>query len=405
MNCRHCKIPLKYTFLDLGYAPHSNAYLRKEDLNNPEVYFPLKIKVCDKCWLVQTEDCSDAVALFTPDYAYFSSASKFWLSHAKKYSTKIIKNLNLNKDSFVVELASNDGYLLKNFLKKKIPCLGIEPTKSTANAAEKLDIPVIKKFFSNDLAKQLILEGRKADLIIGNNVYAHVPDINDFTKGIKTLLKKGGTVTLEFPHLMNLIDKSQFDTIYHEHFSYLSLHTVIKIFKSVGLKVWDVEKIPTHGGSLRLYGCHLADNRNIKRSVSLLLKDEIDRNLQKIKTYLYFQNKVDNIKNKFLSFLIKQKNKGKNIVAYGAAAKGNTLLNYAGIKSDLISIVFDGSISKQGKYMPGSHIPILDPINLKKINPDCILILPWNIEKEIKKAVRSYSSKKMNIVSLNNFKK
>jgi SAM-dependent methyltransferase len=405
MNCRHCKSPLKHTFLDLGNAPHSNAYLRKEDLSNPEVFFPLKIKVCDKCWLVQTEDHSAADTLFTPDYAYFSSTSSFWLSHAKKYSSKIIKNLNLNKRSFVIELASNDGYLLKNFLKKKIPCLGIEPTKSTADAAEKLNIPVIKKFFTNDLAKQLTVEGRQADLIIGNNVYAHVPDINDFTKGIKTLLKKGGTVTLEFPHLMNLIDRYQFDTVYHEHFSYLSLYTVSKIFASVGLQIWDVEKIPTHGGSLRLYGCHIDDDRIIKKNVNLLLNEEINSNLQKLETYLCFQNKIDKIKNKFLSFLIKQKNNGKNIVAYGAAAKGNTLLNYAGIKLDLISVVFDGAVSKQGKYMPGSHIPIEDPINLKNIDPDCILILPWNIDKEIKKVIKTYCLKNMNIISINNFKK
>ena len=264
MNCRHCQTPLKYTFLDLGCAPPSNSYLTEEDLNRPEVYLPLKIKVCNQCWLVQTEDYIEAESLFTSDYSYFSSTSNSFLLHAKNFTDKIIKDYSLNEMSFVIEIASNDGYLLKNFIQKNIPCLGIEPTKSTAEAAEKLNIPVIRKFFSEALGKELASEGKQADIIIGNNVYAHVPDINDFTKGLKAALKPGGIITLEFPHLMRLIEQTQFDTIYHEHFSYLSLYTVSRIFSHVGLRVWHVEEISTHGGSLRVYGCHQNDKRETR---------------------------------------------------------------------------------------------------------------------------------------------
>ena len=404
MNCRHCKMFLKYTFLDLGYAPPSNAYLSKKDLNHPEFFFPLRIKVCHQCWLVQTEDYADANYLFTPDYAYFSSTSSSWVLHAKNFSKKIIKDLGLNGTSNVIEIASNDGYLLKNFLNANIPCLGIEPTVSTAEAAEKLGIPVIKKFFSEALGRQLASKRKQADLIIGNNVYAHVPDINDFTKGLKALLKPEGSITLEFPHLMCLIQKSQFDTIYHEHFSYLSLHTVSSIFTSAGLRIYNVEKISTHGGSLRIYGCHENAKHKKNKSVDILIEEEITCQLQTLDTYLHFQLKVDKIKNKFISFLIEQKLSGKKVVAYGAAAKGNTLLNYAGIKPDLIPVVFDGSKSKQGQFMPGSHIPIEDPKNIKDLNPDCIVILPWNICKEINDKIDSIFSKKRLIISINKFK-
>ena len=395
---------LKYTFLDLGYAPPSNAYLSKKDLNHPEVFFPLKIKVCDQCWLVQTVDYADANSLFTPDYAYFSSTSSSWLLHAKNFSKKIIKDLGLNGTSNVIEVASNDGYLLKNFLNANIPCLGIEPTDSTAEAAEKLGVPVIRKFFGEALGRQLASKGKQADLIIGNNVYAHVPDINDFTKGLKALLKPEGSITLEFPHLMCLIQQTQFDTIYHEHFSYLSLHTVSSIFASSGLRIYNVEKISTHGGSLRIYGCHENAKHKKNKTVDILIEEEITCQLQTLDTYLHFQLKVDKIKNKFISFLIEQKLSGKKVVAYGAAAKGNTLLNYAGIKPDLISVVFDGSKSKQGQFMPGSHIPIEDPKNIKDLNPDCIVILPWNICKEIKDKIDSIFSKKKLIISINKFK-
>ena len=384
MNCRHCMTKLKHTFLDLGYAPPSNAYLSKKDLNYPEVYLPLKIKVCNQCWLVQTEDYIDAEKLFTSEYDYFSSTSKSWLLHAHDYSNKIIKDLGLDNMSYVIEVASNDGYLLKNFIEKNIPCLGIEPTLNTAKAAERLKIPVIKNFFGEILGKQLADEGKQADLIIGNNVYAHVPDINDFTKGLKAVLKPGGTITLEFPHLMCLIEKTQFDTIYHEHFSYLSLHTVSRIFSSVGLRVWQVEEISTHGGSLRVYGCHQDDKREVGQSVDKLLKEETNRGLLKLETYMNFTDRVNKIKDDLLSFLIQQKNSGNKVVAYGAAAKGNTLLNYAGVKSDLIPFVYDAAKSKQGKFMPGSHIPILSPEFLSKNNPDFLLILPWNIVDEVK---------------------
>lgn len=399
MNCRHCHTPLKHTFLDLGYAPPSNAYLSEENLLRPEVYLPLKIKVCTECWLVQTEDYADAKSLFTSDYAYFTSASSSFLMHAKNYSKKIIEDLNLNESSNVIEVASNDGYLLKHFIDKKIPCLGIEPTKSTADAAEKLNIPVIREFFGEDLGKQLASQGKQADLVIGNNVYAHVPDINDFSKGLKAVLKATGTITLEFPHLMRLIEKTQFDTMYHEHFSYLSLYAVSRIFSSVGLRVWDVEEISVHGGSLRVYGCHHDDKRETSQSVDEILKKEFNRGLLELDTYMNFADRVNKIKDDLLSFLIEQKRCGNKVVAYGAAAKGNTLLNYAGVKADLIPCVYDSSKSKQGKFMPGSHIPILPSEDLAKNELDYILILPWNISEEVKLQNASLTKKGIKFVT------
>lgn len=384
MKCRHCGTSLKHTFLDLGYAPPSNAYLTKDDLNRPEIYYPLKIKVCDQCWLVQTEDYADAEALFTSEYAYFSSTSTGWLKHAKQYADKIIEKLSLNSDSNVIEVASNDGYLLKNFVAAGIPCLGIEPTDSTATAAEQLGIPVLREFFGEALGKRLAAEGKQADLIAGNNVYAHVPDINDFTRGLKAALKPNGTITLEFPHLMRLIDNTQFDTVYHEHFSYLSLYTVERIFKAAGLCIWDVEELPTHGGSLRVYGCHVEDARQIKPSVTAILVEEVRRGLQNLVTYRNFQAKADRVKNDLLAFLIEQSRAGKKVAAYGAAAKGNTLLNYAGIKIDLLPFVCDASAAKQGKFMPGSHIPILTLNALDEQRLDYLVILPWNIAAEVK---------------------
>lgn len=384
MNCRHCDSSLEHTFLDLGFAPPSNAYLNASDLKCPELYFPLKIKVCDHCWLVQTEDYAEADTLFTAEYAYFSSTSSSWLTHAKSYAEKMIAELSLTSTSHVIEVASNDGYLLKNFLIAGIPCLGIEPTDSTADVAEQLGIPVLRKFFSKALGKQLAHEGKQADLIAGNNVYAHVPDINDFTMGLKAALKQGGTITLEFPHLMCLIEQAQFDTVYHEHFSYLSLYTVSRIFASVGLRIWDVEELATHGGSLRVYGCHGDDARETRDSVSALLDEEVGRGLQRLGTYLEFQPRADKIKNDLLAFLIEQKRQGKKVAAYGAAAKGNTLLNYAGVKPDLLSFVCDAATAKQGKFMPGSHIPILQPERLLELKPDFVIILPWNIAEEVK---------------------
>lgn len=383
MTCRHCKSPLTHTFLDLGHAPPSNAYLTSADLDRPEIYFPLKIKVCDHCWLVQTQDTADADALFTPDYAYFSSTSSSWLAHAAQYCQKMTEELSLSRDSFVIEIASNDGYLLRNFVTAGVPCLGIEPTASTAQAAEALGIPVLREFFGEALGKQLAAQGKQADLIAGNNVYAHVPDINDFTKGVKAALKPGGTLTLEFPHLMQLIEHNQFDTVYHEHFSYLSLHTVSKIFASAGLRVWRVEELTTHGGSLRVYGCHCDDPRHPEPSVMALLHREQACGLQALKTYLEFQPRANKIKDDLLSFLIEQKRAGKRVAAYGAAAKGNTLLNYAGVKPDLLPFVCDAAAAKQGKFMPGSHISILSPSALQEHRPDFVLILPWNLKDEI----------------------
>jgi SAM-dependent methyltransferase len=384
VKCRHCDSPLEHIFLDLGFAPPSNAYLTDADLSRPEKYYPLKIKVCDQCWLVQTEDYTQADELFSSNYAYFSSTSTGWLIHAASYAEKMTGRLKLTKDSLVIEVASNDGYLLKNFVAAGIPCLGIEPTGSTAAAAEKLGIPVLREFFGEQLGKQLATSAKQADLIAGNNVYAHVPDINDFTRGLKAALKPGGTITLEFPHLMRLIEHTQFDTVYHEHFSYLSLYTVERIFKAAGLRVWDIEELPTHGGSLRVYGCHAEDGREITPVVSAVLAEEAQRGLQTLATYQYFQAKANRVKDDLLAFLIEQKRTGKKVAAYGAAAKGNTLLNYAGVKPDLLSFVCDAAGAKQGKFMPGSHIPILAPAALDENRPDFLVILPWNIATEVK---------------------
>ena len=383
MNCRHCQKILTHTFLDLGFAPPSNAYLTKEELSKPEKYYPLKVLVCEHCWLVQTEDYAEANELFSPDYAYFSSTSSSWLNHAARYTDKMTETLGLNKESMVIEVASNDGYLLKNFVKAGIPCLGIEPTASTAASAEKQGVPVLREFFGEVLANQLAAEGKQADLIAGNNVYAHVPDINDFTKGLKAALKAGGTITLEFPHLMRLIEFNQFDTVYHEHFSYLSLSAVDSIFQEAGLRIWNVEQLSTHGGSLRVFGCHDDDLRVTKQVVTTLMQKESECGLQQLQTYLKFQPRADQIKNDLLAFLIEQKHNGKEVCAYGAAAKGNTLLNYAGVKPDLLPIIYDAAPAKQNKYMPGSHIPIFNPDKIKEEMPDYILILPWNIADEV----------------------
>ena len=383
MKCRHCNAALEHVFLDLGYAPPSNAYLSEHDLRAPETTFPLKLYVCDRCWLVQTIDYAEADELFSGDYAYFSSTSRSWLDHATRYTQMITQRLELTKDSFVIEVASNDGYLLKNFVAAGIPCLGVEPTASTADAAEQIGVSVLREFFGVATATSLAETGRSADLICGNNVYAHVPDINDFTQGLRIALKDGGTVTLEFPHLMRLIDQNQFDTVYHEHFSYLSLTAVSRIFGEAGLRVFDVEELPTHGGSLRVYGCHAGDSRGTEAGVPAMLDREKAFGLQDLRVYEEFQKKADKVKNDFLSFLIDQKRAGKSVAAYGAAAKGNTLMNYAGLKGDLIDFVCDAAPSKQNKFMPGSHIPILPPSELVAHKPDWVVILPWNIADEV----------------------
>jgi SAM-dependent methyltransferase len=389
MKCRHCGQELAHTFLDLGTAPPSNAYLSADELNRPELYYPLKVKVCEQCWLVQTEDYAQADELFTSDYAYFSSTSASWLRHAEQYTQDMIARLNLGKDSLVVELACNDGYLLKNFVAADMPCLGIEPTDATASAAEQLGVPVLREFFGEQTALRLVAQDRQADLLIGNNVYAHVPDINDFTRGLKAMLKPGGTITLEFPHLLRLIEQNQFDTVYHEHFSYLSLGTVSRIFQTVGLRVWHVEQLTTHGGSLRVFGCHNDDQRENTIVLDALLKEEEKNGLQDLAAYQGFQVRANRVKNDLLAFLLEQKRAGKKVAAYGAAAKGNTLLNYAGVRPDLLPFVCDAAPSKQGKYLPGSRIPIFDPSALKEYRPDYVLILPWNLKDEIMEQLSS----------------
>lgn len=374
---------MEQIFLDLGFAPPSNAYLQPEDLRRPEKYFPLKVGVCHRCWLVQTEDYAGAEELFDDQYAYFSSTSVGWLEHAKNFSESSIGRFRLNGDSRVVEVASNDGYLLRNYLEADIPCLGIEPTASTAAVAEGLGIPVIREFFGEALGAKLAAEGYSADLIVGNNVLAHVPEINDFVRGFQRLLNPEGTVSVEFPHLMRLIEQNQFDTVYHEHFSYLSLHAVSSVFAAAGLRVYDVEELTTHGGSLRVFACHHECRLVEQPAVAGILSREVAAGLLAIETYQGFQERADSVKNGFLSFLLEQKQAGCTVAAYGAAAKGNTLLNYAGVKPDLLRFVCDRAAAKQGKFLPGSHIPILSPDILATDPPDYLVILPWNIAREV----------------------
>lgn len=381
--CRHCKTPLGQVFLDLGHAPPSNAYLLTERLNEPEISFPLRLRVCKSCWLVQTEDFTEADRLFDAEYAYFSSISKSWLDHAAHYTIAMTERFGLGPKSYVLEVASNDGYLLKNFVAAGIPCLGIEPTASTAAAAEALGVPVLREFFGEALGKQLAADGRQADLIVGNNVYAHVPDINDFTHGLAAALKPEGVISLEFPHLMRLVEFCQFDTVYHEHFSYLSMLTVSHIFAAAGLRVFDVEELPTHGGSLRVYGCYEAASHTETEAARAVLAEERARGMDNLTFYEGFQARADAVKDGLLRFLLDAKRDGKTVVGYGAAAKGNTLLNYCGVKPDLLPFICDAAPSKQGKVMPGSHIPILSPEVLMDASPDYILILPWNIAVEV----------------------
>ena len=385
MKCRHCKTELELEFLDLGNAPPSNAYLNKEDLRKPEITYPLRILTCTNCWLVQTEDYTDADELFNDDYAYFSSTSKSWLKHASDYCTMITNRLGLSDNSFVVEIASNDGYLLKNFVSSGIPCLGIEPTKSTAAAASAIGVPVRQEFFGKNMGLSMANAGEQADLVLGNNVFAHVPDINDFTEGVAALLKPNGVVTFEFPHLLQLIQQNQFDTIYHEHFSYLSLCSVSSIFKAAGLRVFDVEELKTHGGSLRIYGCRGDASHKETSLVQNILTNELQAGMQDEKTYSAFQKKADKVKDGLISFLLEAKAEGKTVAGYGAAAKGNTLMNYAGIRPDLIPFICDAAESKIGQYMPASHIPILSPSVLDENTPDYLAILPWNIAEEVMK--------------------
>ena len=384
MNCRFCKASLTHVFIDLNNSPASNSFLTKEQLNEPEIFYPLKVFICDKCFLVQVDEYKKSDAIFSSEYVYFSSFSTSWLAHAKEYTKKMTDRFALNTNSKVIEIASNDGYLLQYFKEQNIPVLGIEPTANTAKAAAQKGIETVVDFFGVRLAKELAAKNIKADLLLGNNVLAHVPDIVDFVAGMKILLKENGIITMEFPHLMQLIDNNQFDTIYHEHFSYLSFHTVKQIFQSQGLKMFDVEEIPTHGGSLRIYATHKENmQQNISENVNNLLQKEYSKGINALDYYNNFQQKALKVKLDITDFLIKQKRDNKKVAAYGAAAKGNTLLNYCGIKSDLINFVVDANPHKQNKFLPASHIPVMNEDELKKNKPDYVIILPWNLKTEI----------------------
>jgi len=384
MKCRHCQSELTLPLVDLGSAPPSNAYLTKQTLHAPEKYFPLRVLVCSQCWLVQTEDYAGADELFSADYAYFSSFSTTWLKHAECYVAGMAQRFALGAHSHIVEVAANDGYLLQYAKARGIPCLGIEPTTSTANAARAKGIEIVEEFFGVRLARQLAEQGKQADLTAANNVLAHVPDINDFVGGFSVLLKPTGVATFEFPHLLNLVEQNQFDTIYHEHYSYLSLAVVKTIFAANGLTVFDVEELPTHGGSLRVYaqrsdtGIHETDIR-----VAELLGREMAAGITTRGFYANFQAKADKVKNDLLTFLLEAKREGKCVAGYGAAAKGNTLLNYAGVRPDLLPYVVDRNPAKQDKFLPGCRIPIVDEAQLKLTRPDYVLILPWNLRTEV----------------------
>jgi SAM-dependent methyltransferase len=375
---------LSFVLVDLGAAPPSNAYLTKVGLRRPEKYFPLKVLVCESCWLVQAEGYSRAAELFNEEYAYFSSFSSEWLEHSKLYVDQMIERFGLNGMSTIAEVAANDGYLLQFVKDRGLNCYGIEPTASTANAARQKKIEIIQEFLTIALAEDLQQQGRTVDLLVANNVLAHVPDINDFSQACRSLLKPQGVLTCEFPHLLNLISKRQFDTVYHEHFSYLSFGTVVNVFAKNGLSVFDVEKLGTHGGSLRVFAQRSdAGNHQTESRVEQLIAEESEFGMREIDFYRGFQENAEKVKNDFLSFLINQKEDGKTVVGYGAAAKGNTLLNFAGVKSDLIQYVVDRSPHKQGKYMPGSRIPIVGEDKFRSDSPDYVVIFPWNLSVEI----------------------
>jgi hypothetical protein len=385
MKCRFCQTELKEVFIDLFNSPASNSFLTAEQLNEPELFYPLKVYTCHNCFLVQVDEYKKSDTIFDSSYVYFSSYSRSWLEHASDYVEKMTKRFSLNNKSQVVEVASNDGYLLQYFVKKNIPVLGIEPTSNTAEVAKTKGIESIIDFFGVRLAKDLRARNIKADLLLGNNVLAHVPDIVDFTRGLKILLNDEGVITMEFPHLVQLIENNQFDTIYHEHFSYLSFTTVKKIFEAAGLAMFDVEEILTHGGSLRIYAKHQEDNsKEISVNVLNLLNKENQKGIKELNYYRGFQQQALKVKLSVLDFLQIQKGAGKKVAAYGAAAKGNTLLNYCGVKADLIDFVVDANPHKQNKFLPGSHIPVVNEQYLKEQKPDYVIIFPWNIKEEVK---------------------
>jgi SAM-dependent methyltransferase len=381
-NCRFCGTLLTNVFADLGMSPLANAYLSEEQLGQMEPFFPLRALVCDNCLLVQLEDYETPEVIFA-DYAYFSSYSTSWLEHSQRYVDMAVERFGLDGSSSVVELASNDGYLLQYFVERGVPVLGVEPAANVAEVAEEKGIPTVVRFFGRETARELA-ERTRPDLLLGNNVLAHVPDLNDFVGGMKVLLADDGVLTMEFPHLWHLIEDNEFDTIYHEHFSYFSFTTVTKVFAAHGLTLFDVEELPTHGGSLRIFGRHDEDDsKPVTDRAKALLKRERDAGYERIETYLGFAEKVKQAKWELLEFLIARKREGKRIVAYGAPAKGNTLLNYCGIRTDMIDFATDLNPHKQGRYLPGTRIPIKAPEAIREARPDYVLILPWNLKDEI----------------------
>ncbi|MCK5398352.1 MAG: class I SAM-dependent methyltransferase [Thermoplasmata archaeon] len=380
--CRFCKVPLSHTFVDLGMSPPSNSYLNSQQLQSMERFYPLHAYVCPNCFLVQLDEFESPDLIFS-NYAYFSSYSQNWLDHANKYVEHMINDFGIGPSHQVMEIASNDGYLLQFFDKHGVPVLGIEPAANVAKVAEGKGIPCLVKFFGLNTAKELAKEDKKADLLLGNNVLAHVPDINNFVKGMKILLNSDGLITMEFPHLLKLMKFNQFDTIYHEHFSYFSLFTVKRIFEKHGLTIFDVEELDTHGGSLRIYAGHSEKIHSIGSKVESLIEKELTAGLGSLDTYFHFTEKVHKTKRELLSFLIQAKKSGKSIVGYGAAAKGNTLLNYCGIRHDFIDYVVDRSPHKQNLYLPGTHLPIYPTEKIGETKPDYLLILPWNIKEEV----------------------
>ena len=384
MKCRHCHAGLSLPFLDLGSAPPSNSYLTAKSLNGPESWYPLKVLVCESCWLVQTEDHAGRDVFFNEDYAYFSSFSASWLAHSKTYVEAMISRFKLGPSHCVVEIAANDGYLLQYVKAAGVPCYGIEPTKSTADAAREKGIEIVERFFGVELADELVSQGKQADLTAANNVLAHVPDINDFVAGFARLLTPQGVSTFEFPHLMRMVRETQFDTTYHEHYSYLSLLAVERVFEANGLTVFDVEELPTHGGSLRVFAQRRdSGNHAITANVARIRKAEDEAGMASASFYTGFQHEAERVKTDLVSALIEAKRAGRKVGAYGAAAKGNTLLNFAGIRPDLLPYVVDANPAKQGKFLPGSRIPIVNAAHLMADKPDLVLILPWNLKTEV----------------------
>jgi 2-polyprenyl-3-methyl-5-hydroxy-6-metoxy-1,4-benzoquinol methylase len=386
-HCRFCGEPLASTFVDLGMSPLCESYLSTEQLNQMEPFFPLHVRVCGHCFLVQLEEYVSPEHIFT-EYAYFSSYADTWLQHARRYTELMIDRFKLNETSHIVEVASNDGYLLQYFVKRGIPVMGVEPALNVAQVAIEKGIPTRVEFFGVGSARQLVSEGKQADLLVGNNVLAQVPDVNDFVEGMRILLKPDGVLTMEFPHLMRLMAENQFDTIYHEHFSYFSFMTAEKIFAAHGLVLFDVEELPTHGGSLRIYGRHAKDtSKPISQRVVELRSRELDAGFATLDVYGAFGEQVKETKRKLLEFLIQAKRAGKSVAGYGAPGKGNTLLNYCGIRTDFVDYTVDRNPYKQGKFLPGTHIPIYHPGRIKATKPDYVLILPWNFKDEIMRQI------------------